>query len=121
VKKLNLTQQKQTSQEQDGNNTQNKPIAKENLNQQSTTCLCVRKGAIKWVVVMSVIVGSSKSANFIYMLLAYNTHTQTPFYGLISRTTRVSRCWKKSSWPYGAREDNRQTQWPSGWVPLHLD
>jgi len=75
VKKLNLTQQKQTSQEQDGNNTQNKPIAKENLNQQSTTCLCVRKGAIKWVVVMSVIVGSSKSANFIYMLLAYNTHT----------------------------------------------
>ena len=77
VKKLNLTEQKQTSQEQDGNSSQNKPIAKQNLNQHSTTCSCVRKRAIKWVVVMSMIVGSSKSANFIHMPLAYNTHTQT--------------------------------------------
>jgi len=31
--------------------------------------------------------------------------TTTPFYGPFSRTTRVSRCRKRTSGLYGARED----------------
>ena len=45
-----------------------------------------------------------------------------PYYGPFSRTTRVSRCQKRTSGLYGAREDyQRQTHWPSGWAPLHPD
>jgi len=37
-----------------------------------------------------------------------------------SRTTRVSRCQKRTSGLYGARVDlQRQTHRPSGWAPLH--
>ena len=45
-----------------------------------------------------------------------------PFYGPFSDTTWVSRCQKRASGLYGAREDQkRQTHWPSSWVPLHPD
>ena len=50
-----------------------------------------------------------------------------PFYGPFSRTTRVSRCQKKTSGLYGAREDQqRQTQsiqlgaTPSGLTSAHF-
>jgi len=50
-----------------------------------------------------------------------STHTQ-PFYGPFSETTWVSRCQKRTSGLYGAREGyQRQTKWPSGWAPLHPD
>jgi len=53
--------------------------------------------------------------------LTKNWHTTPqPFYGPISVTTRVSRCQKRTSGLYGAREDlYRQIYWPSGWAPLH--
>jgi len=50
--------------------------------------------------------------------------TTTPqlFYGPFSGTTRLSRCQRRTSGLYGTREDQqRQTHWPSGWVPLHPD
>jgi len=34
-----------------------------------------------------------------------HTHTHTPFYGPFSGTTRVSRCQKRTSGLYGAKED----------------
>ena len=49
-------------------------------------------------------------------------HTPTPFYSPFSVTTRVSQCQKRTSGLHGPREDQqRQTHWPSGWAPLHLD
>jgi len=50
----------------------------------------------------------------------HNHHNR--FTALFSGTTRVSRCQKRTSGLYGARGDQqRQTQWPSGWAPLHPD
>ena len=39
--------------------------------------------------------------------IAPHHHTTIPFYGPFSRTTRVSRCQKRISGLYDAREDNR--------------
>jgi len=48
--------------------------------------------------------------------------TPQTFYGPFSGTSWVSWCQKRTSGLYGAREDQqRQTHWPSGWVPLHPD
>ena len=53
-------------------------------------------------------------------LLLNHTHTHTHtqlFYGPFYGTTRVSRCQKRTSGLYGAKEDQqRQTHRPSGWV-----
>jgi len=60
--------------------------------------------------------------NFLHLLWPYDplclvdiTHTHTqPFYGPFSGTIWVSRCQKKSSGLYGAREDNRGRHRQSG-------
>ena len=52
----------------------------------------------------------------------YATTTTQLFYGPFSGTTRVSRCQKRTSGLYDAREDQqRQTHRPSGWASRHPD
>jgi len=49
-------------------------------------------------------------------------HTTTTVLRPFSGTTRVSRCQRRTSGFYGAREDQqRQTRWPSDWAQLHPD
>jgi len=58
--------------------------------------------------------------NYVNPSITHNT--QQPFYGPFSGTTRMSWCQKRTSGLYGAKEyHQRQTHWPSGWVPLHPD